>query len=63
MGSGGTDGIVKIWDLKKRDIGMSLKAHFTSIQSVHWSSDDTTIASSSLMGKIAKSFGEVIDFV
>lgn len=50
LGSGGNDGIVKIWDLKKRAIGMSLKAHFSSIQSVHWNQDDVTIASASLLG-------------
>lgn len=50
LASGGSDGIVKIWDLKKRGVGMSFKAHFSSIQSVHWSIDDTTIASASLLG-------------
>ena len=52
LASGGNDGIVKIWDLKKRALGNSIKSHFGVITSTAWNHDDSVIASSSLVGDV-----------
>jgi protein NEDD1 len=52
LASGGNDGILKIWDLKKRAMGSQHRCHFSSINSVHWNLDDTIVGSSSMIGDI-----------
>ena len=52
LASGGNDGVVKIWDLKKRSLGNSFKSHYSQITSVNWNLGDTIIGSSSLVGSI-----------
>lgn len=50
IASGGNDGILKIWDMGAKDLSSTHKYHYGSISSVHWSLDDSIIASSSLTG-------------
>eukprot|EP01017_Pseudomicrothorax_dubius_P024493 TRINITY_DN2602_c0_g1_i2.p1 TRINITY_DN2602_c0_g1~~TRINITY_DN2602_c0_g1_i2.p1 ORF type:complete len:371 (+),score=30.17 TRINITY_DN2602_c0_g1_i2:159-1271(+) len=52
LASGGNDGIVKLWDLKRRALSNSFKSHLAGITSVAWNGNDTILASSSLSGDI-----------
>ncbi|CAD8084333.1 unnamed protein product [Paramecium sonneborni] len=52
LASGGHDSIVRVWDLKKKTIQSQLKGHYSQINSLHWNSSDTLIASASNVGDI-----------
>ncbi|CAK87730.1 unnamed protein product (macronuclear) [Paramecium tetraurelia] len=52
LASGGHDSIVRVWDLKKKTIQSHLKGHYSQINSLHWNSADTLIASASNVGDI-----------
>ncbi|CAK68049.1 unnamed protein product (macronuclear) [Paramecium tetraurelia] len=52
LASGGHDSIVRVWDLKKKTIQSHLKGHYSQINSLHWNSANTLIASASNVGDI-----------
>jgi WD40 repeat protein len=47
LGTGGTDGMVKLWDLTNRTLMYSLKGHLGRVNSVRFASDERTVASAS----------------
>lgn len=52
LASGGSDNIVKIWDLKSKNLQFKYKTHFGPITSLDWNINDYILASSSLTGDI-----------
>ena len=47
LATGGTDGMVKLWDVTNRTLMYSLKGHLGCINSVRFASDERTVASAS----------------
>ena len=53
LATGGTDRVVKIWDLKRREVIRSFKAHTTAVTCVQFSKDaDKFVASGAVSGKV-----------
>ena len=53
LATGGVDRVVKIWDLKRREIIRSFKSHKTAVSCVQFSKDaDKFVASGALSGKV-----------
>lgn len=54
IAAGGSDSLVKIWDMKsaKKEVPLVLRSHFGSVTSVAWSKSDDILASSSIIGDV-----------
>ena len=54
IAAGGTDSLVKIWDMKgtTKEVPLVVRSHFGSVTSVAWSKFDDIVASSSMIGDI-----------
>lgn len=53
LATGGADRVVKIWDLKRREVIRSFKAHTTAVSCVQFSKDaDKFVASGAASGKV-----------
>jgi WD40 repeat protein len=54
IAAGGSDGLVKIWDMRRseKEADLVLKSHIGAVTSVAWSRSDDIIASSSVSGDV-----------
>ena len=52
IGCGSLDGVVRVWDLRKKEVTASFKHHTDSVSCVTWNYTDQQIVSSSMSGEI-----------
>ena len=52
MAGGCSDGIIRLWDMRRKELSQSLRTHSGPVTSVVWSSKDTFLCSGSTSGEI-----------